>query len=122
MVTSANKKRLGFFGWFVLTALLSLAACASPKKVISGYEPPPSGKAAEKAPAVSGTAEEIQRLEALIRQMEETEKKLQATQRKTEEALRRIEEASRNTEKSVDRIERAQDKIEAVGSKQGLQP
>jgi septal ring factor EnvC (AmiA/AmiB activator) len=117
-------KKFRFF-WILGAVIgLSLTACASPKKPISGYEfpriPPAAEKAGavEKAPAVSGTAEEIKRLEALIRQMEDTERRLQATQRQTEETLRRIEEASRKTEHSVERIQRAQDKLEAIGSKQ----
>ncbi|MBI5586427.1 MAG: hypothetical protein HY892_21655 [Deltaproteobacteria bacterium] len=112
-------KTFRFFGVLGLTISLFLTACAPPKKVISGYEFPSVAPPVEKTPAVSGTAEEIKRLEALIRQMEETEKKLKATQRTTEEALRRIEEASRKTEDSVHRLQKAQDKIEAVGNKQG---
>ena len=112
-------KTLRLFGILGVVVGLSLTGCASPKKVISGYEFPSAAPPAERPPAVSGTAEEIKRLEALIRQMEETEKKLKATQRTTEEALRRIEEASRKTEDSVHRLQKAQDKIEAVGSKQG---
>jgi septal ring factor EnvC (AmiA/AmiB activator) len=117
-----------FFSVLALTAGLLLTACASPKKPISGYEfpqmPPTAEKAGavEKTPVVSGTAEEIKRLENLIRQMEETEQRLQKTQRQTEEALHRIEEASRKTEGSADRIQKAQEKIEAVGSKQGPKP
>jgi septal ring factor EnvC (AmiA/AmiB activator) len=108
------------FFWILWAIVgLFLTACASEKKVISGYEFPTGAAVVEKKPAVSGTAEEIKRLEALIRQMEETERKLKATQRSTEEALRRIEEASRKTEDSVGRLQKAQDKIEAVGVKQG---
>jgi dsDNA-specific endonuclease/ATPase MutS2 len=107
-----------FFGVLALTVGLSLPACAPPKKVISGYAFPKAPPAQEKTPAASGTAEEIRRMEVLIRQLEETEKRLRATQRQNEETLRRIEEASHKTEKSVERIQKAQDKIEAVGSKQ----
>lgn len=114
-------KKSCFFWILGAVVGLALTACASPKKPISGYEFPRAPTAKEKAPApsaASGTAEEIRRLEVLIRQMEETEKRLQVTQRQNEETLRRIEEASRKTEKSVERIQKAQDKIEAVGSKQ----
>ena len=111
-------------GWTTSGLMLGflLAACAPQKQVISGYEFPQGAPAKEKvtaSPTVSGTAEEIKRLEALIQQLEEAEKKLRATQRSTEEALRRIEEASGKTERSVQRIQKAQDKIDAVGSKQG---
>lgn len=114
-------KTFRFFEVLALLVGLSLTACAAPKKPISGYEFPSAPAAKEKpqaSQAVSGTAEEIKRLEALIRQMEDTERRLQATQRQTEETLRRIEEASRKTEHSVERIQRAQDKLEAVGGKQ----
>lgn len=114
-------KKYRFFWILGAVVGLSLTACASPKIPISGYEFPSAPAVKEKPPAsqaVSGTAEEIKRLEALIRQMEDTERRLQATQRQTEETLRRIEEASRKTEHSVERIQRAQDKLEAVGGKQ----